>query len=38
MEIHEGTTKVKSAKLYVYKGKFGQFVIKKDESVSEMFN
>lgn len=38
MEIHEGTNKVKSVKLYVYKGKFGQFVMKKDESVYEMFN
>ncbi|WVZ84651.1 hypothetical protein U9M48_031658 [Paspalum notatum var. saurae] len=38
MEIHEGTTMVKSAKLYVYKGKFDQFVMKKDESVSDMFN
>ncbi|KAJ1279281.1 hypothetical protein BS78_04G144100 [Paspalum vaginatum] len=38
MEIHEGTTMVKSAKLYAYKGKFDQFAMKKDESVSEMFN
>jgi hypothetical protein len=29
---------VKSAKLYVYKGKFDQFVTKKDISVSKMFN
>jgi hypothetical protein len=38
MEIHEGTTIVKSAKLYVCKGKFEQFVMKEDESVSDMFN
>jgi hypothetical protein len=38
MEIHEGTTIVKSAKLYVCKGKFEQFLMKEDESVSEMFN
>ncbi|KAJ1262291.1 hypothetical protein BS78_09G095200 [Paspalum vaginatum] len=38
MEIHEGTTMVKSAKLYVYKGKFIQFVMNKEESVSKMCN
>jgi hypothetical protein len=38
MEIHEGTTIVKSAKLYVRKGKFEQFLMKEDESVSDMFN
>jgi len=38
MEIHEGTQMVKSAKLYVFKGKFDQFVMKKDESVSDIFN
>jgi hypothetical protein len=38
MEIHEGTTIVKSAKLYVCKGKFEQFLMKEDESVSNMFN
>ncbi|KAJ1268526.1 hypothetical protein BS78_07G141700 [Paspalum vaginatum] len=38
MEIHEGTTMVKSAKLYVYKGKFDKFAMNKEESVSEMFN
>jgi hypothetical protein len=37
MEIHEGTTIVKSAKLYVCKGKFEQFLMKEDESVSDMF-
>ena len=37
-EIHEGTQMVKSAKLYVFKGKFDQFAMKKDESVSDMFN
>jgi hypothetical protein len=38
MEIHEGTTIVKSVKLYVCKGKFEQFLMKEDESVSNMFN
>jgi hypothetical protein len=38
MEIHEGTTIVKSAKLYVCNGKFEQFLMKEDESVSDMFN
>jgi hypothetical protein len=38
MEIHEGTTIVKSAKLYVCKEKFEQFIMKGDESVSDMFN
>jgi hypothetical protein len=38
MEIHEGTTIVKGAKLYVCKGKFEQFLMKEDESVSNMFN
>jgi hypothetical protein len=38
MKIHEGTTIVKSAKLYVCKGKFEQSIMKEDESVSDMFN
>jgi hypothetical protein len=38
MEIHEGITIVMSAKLYVCKGKFEQFLMKEDESVSNMFN
>jgi hypothetical protein len=38
MENHEGTTIVRSVKLYVYKRKFDGFVIKEDESVSDMFN
>jgi hypothetical protein len=38
MEIHEGTTIVKGAKLYVCKGKFEQFLMKEDESVPDMFN
>jgi hypothetical protein len=38
MEIHEGTTIVKSAKLYVYKRKFDQFFMKEDESISNIFN
>ena len=38
MEIHEGTSNVKEAKLYVLKGKFSEFAMKKDESVAGMFN
>ena len=38
MEIHEGTSSVKEAKLYVLKGKFSEFAMKKDESVAEIFN
>ena len=38
MEIHEGTSSVKEAKLYVLKGKFSEFAMKKDDSVAEMFN
>jgi hypothetical protein len=38
IEIHEGTTIVKSAKLYVCKRKFEQFIMKEEESVSDMFN
>jgi hypothetical protein len=38
MEIYEGTSTMKEAKLYVYKGKFNEFTMKKDEDVSTMFN
>ena len=38
MEIHEGTSSVKEAKLYVLKGKFSEFAIKKEESVPDMIN
>jgi len=38
MEIHEGTSTVKEAKLYVCKSKFSDFKMKDDESVSDMFN
>jgi hypothetical protein len=38
MEIYEGTYTIKEAKLYVYKGKFNEFTMKKDEDVSTMFN
>jgi hypothetical protein len=38
MEIYEGTSTVKEAKLYVYRGKFNEFTMKKDEYVSTMFN
>jgi hypothetical protein len=38
MEIYEGTSTVKEAKLCVYKGKFNEFTMKKDEDVSTMFN
>jgi hypothetical protein len=34
MEIYEGTSTMKEAKLYVYKGKFNEFTMKKDEDVS----
>ena len=33
-----GTSSVKDAKLYVLKGKFSEFAMKKEESVAEMFN
>jgi hypothetical protein len=38
MEIYEGTSTVKETKLYVYKGKFNEFTMRKDEDVSTMFN
>ena len=38
MEIHEGTSTVKEAKLYLLKGNFSEFTMKKDESIAEMFN
>jgi hypothetical protein len=38
VEFYEGTTILKSAKLYVCKEKFKQFIMKEDESVSDMFN
>ena len=38
MEIHEGTSSVKEAELYMLKGKFSEFTMKEDESVAEMFN
>jgi hypothetical protein len=38
MEIYEGTSTMMEAKLYVYKGKFNEFIMKKDEDVSTMFN
>jgi hypothetical protein len=38
MEVHKGTSTVKEAKMYVLKGKFSEFAVKKDESVPEMFN
>jgi hypothetical protein len=38
MEIYEGTSTVKEAKLYVYRGKFNDFTMRKDEDVSTMFN
>src|SRR6185437_6714761 len=38
IEIHEGTSSVKEAKLYVLKEKFSGFAMKKVESVPEMFN
>jgi hypothetical protein len=38
MEIYEGTTIVKSAKLYVCKWKFEKFTTEEDESISDMFS
>ena len=38
MKIHEGTSTVKEAKLYLLKGNFSEFTMKKDESIAEMFN
>jgi hypothetical protein len=38
MEIHEDTSTVKEAKMYVLKGQFNEFAMKKDESVPEMFS
>jgi hypothetical protein len=38
MEIYEGASTIKEAKLYVYKGKFNEFTMKKDEDVSTMIN
>ena len=32
MEIHDGTSSVKEAKVYVLKGKFSEFAMKKEES------
>jgi hypothetical protein len=37
-EIYEGTPAVKSAKLYILKGKLTSFKMKDDESISEMFH
>jgi len=36
MEIHEGTSSVKEAKLYVVKEKFSEFAMKKDESARDV--
>jgi hypothetical protein len=36
-KAYEGTTTVKSAKLYMLKDKLSNFKIKDDESISEMF-
>ena len=38
MEIHEGTSSVKDAKLYLLKDNFSEFAMKKDESIAEMLN
>jgi hypothetical protein len=37
-EIHEGSNTVKEAKLYIFKGKFSEFAMNKDEDVPTMFN
>jgi aromatic ring-opening dioxygenase LigB subunit len=36
-ETYEGTSTVKSAKLYMLKGKFSTFKMKDDESIPKMF-
>jgi hypothetical protein len=36
-KTYEGTTMVKSAKLYMLKGKLSNFKMKDDESILEMF-
>ena len=36
IEIHEGTYCVKEKKLYVLKGKFSEFAMKKEESVADI--
>ena len=36
-ETYEGTTRVKSDKLYMLKDKLSNFKMKDDESISEMF-
>ena len=38
MEILEGTSSVKESKLYLLKGNFSEFTMKKDESIAKMFN
>ena len=38
MSAHLKAMSRKEAKLYVLKGKFSEFAMKKDESVAEMFN
>ena len=38
MESLEGTSTVKEAKLYLLKGNFSEFTMKKDESIADMFN
>jgi hypothetical protein len=38
MKVHEGTSCVKEAKLYLLKGNFSEFTMKRDESIAEMFN
>ena len=37
-EIYEGTTTVKTARMYVLKDKFTNFKMKDDESIPEMFH
>jgi hypothetical protein len=37
-EVHEGTTMVKDAKLFVYKGQLEKFTMLQNESIEEMFN
>jgi uncharacterized protein (UPF0335 family) len=37
-KIHEGTTEVGNAKLYMCKSKFNTFIMKKDEDVVDIFD
>jgi hypothetical protein len=38
MEAHEGTSNVKSAKLFIYKGKFKKFALLPNEELKDNFS